>query len=850
MLDPAGRPVPGASVSILSPLRIVVAAANSRSDGAFEIPALPCGSYVLSAASSGLAERRLALDLTRRRQATVTVQMSLAPIEEQVTVTAETNQAEPASAVAQRVNLIPRSTLAERTKTVLTEAALGEAGVHELKTAPAMGAFVVRGLTGNRVSVYRDGFRYTTSTQRGGVSTFQNLVDPGLLDSVEVLRGPNSAQYGSDSIGGTVNLLSTFPLGAASGFRGESALGFDTAAYSFGGNVLAGWGGKKSDLSLTMAGRRVNTLRAARGLDSHSAITRYLGLPSAITGGRLPDTAFTQYGGSLHGQHRLDSRRALIVHYERGQQDGAKRYDQLLGGDGNAIGDLRNLMLDFGYARYVEFSPGPFSQLSAGASYNTQREERVNQGGQGNPLGNITHQYERTKSWGLNFLLEKQARGHALLAGGEGYRERVVSPAYVLNPVTAQAARSRPRVPDGALYLSHGLYAQDAWHARPWLRLSGAVRFGGASYQSRFSTPSDSLSANAVTGRAGASVQVRQPLSVHAHWSRGFRAPNVTDLGTLGLQGNGLFEANVNDVARRGATIGSTADAAAQPTGLPAKRLRPETSNNFDYGFQVSNTRLRTEITAFTISLGNTIVSQTLLLPQGAVGEPLGDQLITRQLPSGAVYVPLSPQPVQVRANFSGARMRGIEHSLRLRISEKLTFNENVTWIHAEDRRSGRPPDIEPGIPPLTVNPSLLYLDSGRRFWAEAYATLAGRQQRLSSLALADRRTGASRTRTDIANFFRNGATARGLVADGRLLATGEMLEQVQNRVLGAAVSAPLFAAIPGYGIFGLRLGIPLGERTDLFADFSNIADKSFRGIGWGADGAGRAITVRLRARF
>lgn len=831
-------------------MRMVVAAANSGSDGAFEIPQLPCGSYILSATSSGLAERRLALELTRQRRATVTVQMSLAPIEEQVTVTAETNQAETASAVAQRVNLIPRSALAERTKTVLTEAASGEAGLHELKTAPAMGAFVVRGLAGNRVSVYRDGFRYTTSTQRGGISTFQNLVDPGLLDSVEVLRGPNSAQYGSDSLGGTVNLLSTFLLGSATGFRGEASLGYGTAAHSPGANLLAGWGGRNADIRLTLAARRVNTLRAARGLDSHAAVTRYLGLPSSIFGARLPDTSFTQYSGSLHGQQRLGARRNVIVHYERGQQDGVKRYDQLLGGDGNLIAGVQNLMLDFGYVRFLEFSPGPFSQISAGASYNTQREERTSQGGQGNPRGNITHQYERTKSWGLNFLAEKQTRGHALVFGGEGYRERVVSPAYVLNPVTAQTVRSRPRVPDRALYLSHGLYAQDVWHARPWLRLSGAARFGGASYQSRFSTPPDSLTANAVTARAGASVRIREPVSVHAHWSRGFRAPNVTDLGTLGLQGNGFFEANFNDVSGRGATIGTTADDTAQPTGLPAKRLRPETSHNFDYGFQVSQSRLRAEFTAFTIRLGDTIVSQTMLLPPDAVGQPLGDQIITRQLASGAVFVPLSPQPVQLRANFFGARMRGIEHSVRLRISERLTFNENVTWIHAEDRRTGRPPDIEPGIPPLTANSSLLYLDSGRRFWAEAYATIAGRQQRLSSLALADRRTGAARSRTDIANYFRNGATARGLVADGRLLPTGETLEQVQNRVLGAAVSAPLFAAIPGYGIFGLRLGVPIGERADLFADVSNITDKSFRGIGWGADGAGRAITLRLRARF
>jgi hemoglobin/transferrin/lactoferrin receptor protein len=230
------------------------------------------------------------------------------------------------------------------------------------------------------------------------------------------------------------------------------------------------------------------------------------------------------------------------------------------------------------------------------------------------------------------------------------------------------------------------------------------------------------------------------------------------------------------------------------------------------------------------------------------VGRPLGDQIISRQLPSGAIYVPAATNPVLVRANFFGARMQGVEHTLRLRLTKSLTLNENLTWICAEDERTGLPPDLEPGIPPLTVNPSLLY--NARRFWVEGYGTIAGRQDRLSSLALADRRIGATRSRANIASFFNNGARVRGLVSGDRLLATGETVEQVQNRVLGTAASAPLVTAIPGFGVVGLRAGIPLGERSDLLADISNLADKSYRGIGWGIAGTGRSLTIKWRLRF
>jgi hemoglobin/transferrin/lactoferrin receptor protein len=93
-------------------------------------------------------------------------------------------------------------------------------------------------------------------------------------------------------------------------------------------------------------------------------------------------------------------------------------------------------------------------------------------------------------------------------------------------------------------------------------------------------------------------------------------------------------------------------------------------------------------------------------------------------------------------------------------------------------------------------------------------------------------------------------ARARGLVVNGILVPTGETLVQVQNRVLGTATSAPMFSEIPGWGVFGMRAGVPMGERSDLFVDFSNAGDKNYRGIGWGMDGAGRAVTLKWRMRF
>ena len=87
--------------------------------------------------------------------------------------------------------------------------------------------------------------------------------------------------------------------------------------------------------------------------------------------------------------------------------------------------------------------------------------------------------------------------------------------------------------------------------------------------------------------------------------------------------------------------------------------------------------------------------------------------------------------------------------------------------------------------------------------------------------------------------------------ADDRLLVTGETLAQVQTRVLGSASSAPLFPAIPGYAVFGLRGGYRFGEgKRDVLLDLSNIADKGYRAPGWGMEGSGRSLRLSYQMRF
>jgi hemoglobin/transferrin/lactoferrin receptor protein len=73
--------------------------------------------------------------------------------------------------------------------------------------------FVIRGIGGNRVLIQVDGVRvpdgFTFGAQASGRGDY---VDLGLTKSVEILRGPASALYGSDGLSGAVSFVTSDPV--------------------------------------------------------------------------------------------------------------------------------------------------------------------------------------------------------------------------------------------------------------------------------------------------------------------------------------------------------------------------------------------------------------------------------------------------------------------------------------------------------------------------------------------------------------------------------------------------------------------------------------------------------------
>lgn len=883
--DASGAVVVNAEVSLANSQQAVLSRTRTDAQGRFQFSQIARGSYVVLVSRPDFSVQRQSVQLTAGQNATLDIELKLNEISESVTVTSEAGLISDARKVAQPVNVMNEQEITERAPEVVAQVVDEEAGVNLQRTSPSLSAVFVRGLTGRNVAVYVDGVRYTTSAQRGGVGTFFSLIEPSGLDTVEVLRGPNSSQYGSDVLGGVINFISRAPVygGNDSEWHGNTNVFYSSITNGFGGNSLLTYGTRRYGVLFNVNARRINRLRPGQGLDFHSALVRFLGIPSDFFGSRLPDTAFTQYGGMVRSNFNLNDTTQFLLSYTRNQQDGGRRYDQLLGGDGNVIADLRNLMTDLFYARLSKQRLGFIDNAAFTFSYNGQREERINQGGQGNPVGAITNQRERTNVFGFNFHLDKQLGDrNTLLFGGDIYRDKIHAPAFSTDPVTRVVSPSRPRIPNGARYLSYGVFVQDVFTAIPdRLRLSGALRYSVASYKSRAANgavvngrplfPDDSARFAAFSGRVGAVITVGHGFDIAGKYTRGFRAPNTTDLGILGFVGTG-FEVDAGTAAGLGGFVGTTAGPDAVSSGIRVTRLVPETTDSFDVSLRYNSKRFAAELTGFTNKLNGVYFDQALILPQGAVGQFLGSERITSQNANGLVFVAAATNPVLVRVNYDDARFNGLEFESEARLGRDFTAKGNFTYIRAYSLLDGSPPNVEGGVPAPGGLISLRYQPpSARRFFIEAYSILAAKQRRLSSLDLSDRRTGAARSRASIENFFRRGACVRRITtpgatgcgsAGGILIPTGETLAQVQNRLLpiGATINGvtvvnndtavPLYNSVAGYVLFGVRGGMRIAEKSEVFVDFENIGDKSYRGISWGVDGGGRGVTMRYRYKF
>ncbi|MEG3148738.1 TonB-dependent hemoglobin/transferrin/lactoferrin family receptor [Sphingomonas sp. ZT3P38] len=163
------------------------------------------------------------------------------------------------------VTVIDAETIADQLATDVKDLVRFEPGISVRRAPTRFGAaqgvtgrdgnagFNIRGLEGNRVLIQVDGVRVPDGFEFGAQSAGRgDYVDLGTIKSVEILRGPASALYGSDGLAGAVSFVTSDPRDFLVGGKSVGGIvraGYDSADDQFSETgIVAGESGAWSGM--------------------------------------------------------------------------------------------------------------------------------------------------------------------------------------------------------------------------------------------------------------------------------------------------------------------------------------------------------------------------------------------------------------------------------------------------------------------------------------------------------------------------------------------------------------------------------------------------------------------------
>ena len=186
--------------------------------------------------------------------------------------------AQPASEVGQAVTVIDRAEIERRQTTVVSDLLATTPGVTVTRNGSigALASVRIRGAEADQTLVVIDGVRVNDPSSTGGGFNFANLLSSS-VERIEVLRGPNSVPWGSQAIGGVVNIITATPT--------EGVQARANAEYGYADSVFASAGvsGAKGPVSGSLTGGYLRT----DGISSAASGTERDGYRQYGAAGRL-----------------------------------------------------------------------------------------------------------------------------------------------------------------------------------------------------------------------------------------------------------------------------------------------------------------------------------------------------------------------------------------------------------------------------------------------------------------------------------------------------------------------------------------------------------------------------------
>jgi hemoglobin/transferrin/lactoferrin receptor protein len=558
-------------------------------------------------------------------------------------------------------------------------------GVFVQETNDGAGSPIIRGLVGNQVLILIDGIRLNNGAYRLGPNQYLNTIDLNQIERIEVVRGAGSVLYGSDALGGTVNIITR----AAGREAGTGAVGMR-------------WFSRLSSADTGAIGRaEVSSQTGALGLVGGLTLKQF----GTRRGGRDTGvqilTGYDEWDADVKAAFQLAAHQELIVAAQRVTQRHVQRSDVVTAGT-----DLKWTWnpetRGLGYVHYdARELRGPVKQFSITVSYQ-QQAERYRRVATSAPTIELRH-FDQTTSLGANVqFTSRVGLRHLVTYGVDANRDRMASQREDVSLTTGGRVTTRGVLADGARYRSIAVFLQDEIDVSPRVRLSVGIRGSSFHPHAVVSDPStgplliDSRQ-RALTSSARALFRLTPAIDIVGGVGQGFRAPNIDDLTSLGRTGS-RFE-------------------------VPNPALTPESSLNLEAGVRGRSLGVTGSGTYFLTDIDGLIQREVSTFEGKAF----------RDLDGDGSRSPGEPLIFQ-RQNVGRARIHGVELEARLRLAVHWTLSGMVVRPVGTEQVTDDPMRR---IPP-THGRAVLGWSSGGRLWADGYSVFASRQTRLAPGDLTD----------------------------------------------------------------------------------------------------------------
>ncbi len=203
-----------ASVQIVK-LKISVA---TDLNGLYEIRDVPPGTYTIVVHQEGFSDSSKVVELKPGEAVRLDFSMKISALREEVTVTASGSEETIVESIASTTS-VGVAAIAEKASSSIGEVLETETGVAKRSFGPGSSRPVIRGFDGDRVLVLEDGVRSGSVGSQSG--DHGEAIDPLGAERIEVVKGPATLLYGSNALGGVVNVIGNDENVSHEGFRGN-----------------------------------------------------------------------------------------------------------------------------------------------------------------------------------------------------------------------------------------------------------------------------------------------------------------------------------------------------------------------------------------------------------------------------------------------------------------------------------------------------------------------------------------------------------------------------------------------------------------------------------------------------